>query len=216
MIMGKTTIEDIRKFCGLCGIPSKTLMNSGIVLDYRLSNALESLDFSYRNRRYDFDVYLPEYGVNLQRPYVWDVCQGAAFIMNVLLEKPLDEFVVVEHEGESSTKTIWVIDGKQRLTTVHRFLNDGFPIGVGGREVCYSGFSDELKVFFRSRVNSFNASVYYSDWADPMSDDVKILLFNYYNFSGTPQTKEHKDMLAGLLSRGAAVVYHSPNNDSQD
>lgn len=30
---------------------------------------------------------------------------------------------------------------------------------------------------------------------DNLTDDDKIRLFNFYNFSGTPQTKEHKNML---------------------
>lgn len=29
---------------------------------------------------------------------------------------------------------------------------------------------------------------------------MKIILFNYYNFAGTPQTEEHKNKLQSLLN----------------
>ena len=48
-------------------------------------------------------------------------------------------------------------------------------------------------------VNGFVATVYYSYDDNPITDDMKIILFNYYNFSGTPQTEEHKNMLKNLI-----------------
>lgn len=54
-------------------------------------------------------------------------------------------------------------------------------------------------MLFRRYVNSFVATVYYSDSYARISDKDKILLFNYYNFSGTPQTEEHKEMLEKLI-----------------
>ena len=68
--------------------------------------------------------------------------------------------------------------------------------------IFYDDFSNELKWFFESRVNYFTGSVYYSDKIfNKLSDKTLVLIFNYYNFSGTPQTKQHKDMLAGLLQK---------------
>ena len=44
------------------------------------------------------------------------------------------------------------------------------------------------------------ATVYYSYWDCEVNDDMKIILFNYYNFAGTPQTEEHKNKLQSLIS----------------
>jgi hypothetical protein len=46
-----------------------------------------------------------------------------------------------------------------------------------------------------------NATVYYSYFMAPVTDDMKIKLFNFYNFSGTPQTEEHKEKLERLLKK---------------
>lgn len=194
----KVELEDVKRICGLNGVPSTVDMNKNVVLDNRLFEALRDENYTYRNRRYDFDVFLPDYGIKLQRDYVWNDCQRTSFIENILLEKPIEEFVIVEHEFKDGSKVKQVIDGKQRLTTVSRFIRDSFSIWVG-ENVRFSDFSDELKMYFRSRVNSFTARVYYSDWAAPVSDKVKILLFNYYNFSGTPQTEQHKDRLMRII-----------------
>lgn len=196
------TVDDIRNFCGLGGLPSRMDMNAGVVLDFKLANALESDDFTFRNKRYDFDVYLPTYGINLQRPYVWEDCQKVELIKNIILEKPIDEVVIVEHEQEDGIRVKEVIDGKQRLMTIHKFLHNEFSITVDGHPVFYRDFSEDLKIFFRSRVNSFVGRVYYSDFQDPMPDKVKVLIFNYYNFSGTPQTEAHKNRLMGIISKG--------------
>lgn len=201
-------ICDIRRAFGLNGLPSRTDVNKDVVLYHRLFNLLESDTLSYRNKKLDLDVFLPEYNVCLQRPYVWEDCQKKSFVENILLEKPIDGFVVIVHgEVDWANKTtqvnevIQVVDGKQRLTTLSDFIHNRFPIDVFGKAY-YRDFDNNLKTFFASRVNSLTATVYYSDYSEPMDDRTKVLLFNYYNFSGTPQTEEHKNMLSRLVSSG--------------
>ena len=55
-------------------------------------------------------------------------------------------------------------------------------------------------MFFKSRVNGMIATVYYSYNDNPVTDDMKIVLFNYYNFAGAPQTEDHKNKLQSLLN----------------
>ena len=200
----KVTVDDVRKNFGVKDLPSE--MNKGIMFFYGLFKLLKSDMLSYKNTTFDFDVFLPDYGINLQRPYVWEECQQVSFIENIILEKPIDEFIAVIEEDDftksNGNKVYKIIDGKQRLLTIHKFLHNEFPITVGGEKVYYDDFSNELKEFFEGRVNYFTGSVYYSDKIfDKLSDKTLILIFNYYNFSGTPQTKEHKDMLIGLLNK---------------
>jgi hypothetical protein len=200
----KVTVDDVRENFGVKDLPSE--MNKGIMFFYHISGLLKSDTLSYGNTKFDFDVFLPDYGINLQRPYVWEECQQVSFIENIILEKPVGEFIAVVEEDDfaksDGNRVYKIIDGKQRLLTIHKFLHNEFPIVVGGEKVYYDDFSDELKRFFEGRVDYLSGSVYYSDRkSDRLSDRTLIQMFNYYNFSGTPQTKQHKDMLMGLLQK---------------
>ena len=196
------TVDKIKEISGMYNIPKSIHVNKHLTFDYRLFRALTNPDYEdNKDYRYDFDVYLPTYGVNLQRPYVWELCQQREFILSILQEKPIDEMVIISHNSDHKRRdTInYVIDGKQRLLTVKKFANNEFSIIVGEKEYYFKDFDDELKLYFSSRVDGFVATVYYSYDDNPITDDMKIILFNYYNFSGTPQTEEHKNMLKNLI-----------------
>ena len=199
------TINDIKNLnSALYGI--KVMHNTGVLLDPYLCDRL-SPDTAVRqridNRSYDFDVFLPDYGVNLQRPYVWTPVQQSEFLTSMLQEKPLESVVVIERTiditARNYTCVIEVIDGKQRLLTIKKFLDGEIGMKMNGRTVFFSEFDKEAKFFFRHRANSIIATVYYCGDDIPMTDAQKIQLFNYYNFSGTPQTEDHKNMLRDLL-----------------
>jgi hypothetical protein len=195
------SIDEIRKLNDLHNLPKSIHVNKDILLDYRLIDALRSTEQDPRNRVYDFDVYLEKYHINLQRGYVWEHCQQNEFIFSILFEKPLEPVVVIQHifdEKRFNTIT-YVIDGKQRLMTIQKFVRNEFPIIIDGQDVYYKDFDKELQRFFDSRVNYMTAVVYYSYPDIPITDDMKIWLFNFYNFSGTPQTEEHKNKLQSLL-----------------
>ena len=198
------TLKDIRESNSIIhSIPKSIHCNKWVMLDYRLCQTLESGENREKyDQFYDFDVYLPKYGINLQRPYVWECFQQKEFIMSILLEKPLESVIIVQHNCDKSREeTInYVIDGKQRLITIQKFLHNEFPISIKGENVYWKDFDKEMRIFFRSRVNSMTATVYYSYDDNPVTDDMKIVLFNYYNFAGTYQTEEHKNKLQSLLN----------------
>jgi len=184
-------------------IPKSIHMNKGVMFDYRLFDALN--EPTERDLKYDFDVFLPKYGINLQRPYVWEYYQQNEFILSILLEKPIESFIAIHHFKDSLNRedcTVFVIDGKQRLLTIQKFIHNEFPIVVSGKNVYFKDFDDELKRFFESRVNFLTGDVYYSyENSDAeITDDMKIVLFNFYNFAGTPQTEEHKNKLQSLIN----------------
>lgn len=198
------SIEEIRKLNDLHNLPKNIHVNKDILLDFRLVEALKNFERDERNRRYDFDVYLEKYGINLQREYVWEHYQQEEYIFSILFEKPLESVIVIQHtldyKNRSNTIT-YVIDGKQRLITIQKFLRNEFTISVNGKEVYYKDFDKKLRFFFDSRVNYLTATVYYSYPDIPVTDDMKICLFNFYNFSGTQQTEEHKNKLQKLLMK---------------
>ena len=196
------TIKEIELAEGIYNIPKTIHINTDILLDWRLFDALVNPDYDgNRDYKYDFDVFLPKYGINLQRPYVWEHYQQNEFILSILLEKPIESFVVIQyHEGEDrGNVTNYVIDGKQRLMTIQKFGKNEFPIIVDGKEYYFKDFDKDLQRFFESRVNYLTAVVYYTYEDIPASDELKIKLFNFYNFAGTPQTEEHKKKLQSLL-----------------
>lgn len=196
------TLDEIRGLGILNKLPKAIHVNTNTLLDYRLINALASDGFDDHNRKYDFDVYLEKYKINLQRDYVWEHFQQQEFIFSILLEKPIESVVVVQHTFDYTSRNNsvnYVIDGKQRLLTIKKFLKNEFSVTINGKEYYYSDFDEQLKGFFNKRVNFITATIYYSYPDIPITDDMMIYLFNFYNFSGTPQTEEHKQKLQNLM-----------------
>lgn len=197
------TYNEIKKCTNMHLIPKSIHMNKGVIFDYRLFDALN--EPTEKDLKYDFDVFLPKYGINLQRPYVWEYYQQNEFILSILLEKPIESFIAIHHFKDSLNRedcTVFIIDGKQRLLTIQKFIHNEFPIVVSGKNVYFKDFDDELKRFFKSRVNFLTGDVYYSyeNSEEEITDDMKIILFNFYNFAGTPQTEEHKNKLQSLIN----------------
>ena len=195
------TIKDLEYCNNIHNIPKSVHVNKGICFDHRLLEALDApTDKDYT---YDFDVYLPTYGINLQRDYVWESWQQNEFILSILLEKPLEPVILIHHSENGTldreSAINYVIDGKQRPMTIQKFLHNEFPITVNGKKYYWKDFDERLKMFFKSRVASLTATVYYSYGDTPITDDMKIILFNYYNFAGTPQAEEHKNKLQNLI-----------------
>ena len=174
-----------------------------VILDYRIGEALKSDTLSHRGKTYDMDVYLEKYKMNLQRPYVWTYPQQNAFIQSVLYNKVVTPFVVIQHSiGEIfGDQIIYVIDGKQRLTTVSKFMHNEFPVEIGNKKYYYKDFDEDLKIYFNRNLDRFDAIIYYSYPDNPVTDDEKIQIFNFYNFTGTPQAEEHKIKLQNLLKK---------------
>ncbi len=174
----------------------KAHCNKGIVLDPYLINNLTDVK---QRKKYDFEIYLPKYGVNLQRPYVWEGYQQSEYIISILQERPLENVIAIQHESNEGKITMQIVDGKQRLTTIQKFLLGEIPVTINNKKVWWDDFDEDAKRYFKSRLSHITAVVYYTYEDDNLTDDDKIRLFNFYNFAGTPQTEEHKNMLKGFL-----------------
>lgn len=199
------TVEEVKNSNSIYRIPSYVHVNKGILFDYRLFETLTHTGKRANNDfNYDFDVYLPKYDINLQRPYVWEHSQQNEFIKSILIDKQLEPVVIVQHIDDYKDRNnsiSYIIDGKQRLMTIIKFANNEFPVNINGQDYYWKDFSENLQHYFASRVNYMTATVYYSYPDALVDDDMKIILFNYYNFSGTPQTEEHKNKLQSLLKK---------------
>lgn len=142
---------------------------------------------------FDFDVYLPTKGVNLQRELCWTLEQKQALIISMLRGMHFVPFPIVqlkEREGKLDQKYQWqVIDGKQRLTTCFAFLDNEFPINVDGIDYYFNDLPEDIrKYIFRF---DFRWDIHYHYPDDPITDQTKIDLFESINFFGTPVELSH-------------------------
>ena len=201
------TLNNIKGLSNIHNIPKQILINKDIRLDPYLA---QNLTDTPKTTIYDFDIFLKDYGVNLQRPYVWNLIQQQEFILSILLEKPIPPVVAVEIGNNDFAlgkewRTMLVIDGKQRLMTIKRFLNNEFAVIIDGHPAYLNDFDRDTHLFFIRRISCLTANVYYASnnpeepWY--ISDDMKIILFNFYNFAGTQQEESHKEMLQNFLKK---------------
>lgn len=140
-------------------------------------------------REFDFDMFLPSKGKNLQRPLIWSLFQKQQLIISILkgIRVPGITVVVLEH------KLYQIIDGKQRLNAISSFLKGDFAIEFNGG---YYFISDLGEWAERAITHySIEGDIYYEYDDNRMSDDDKIKLFEQINFAGTPQDIEHLNNL---------------------
>lgn len=196
------TLNDIKGLSNIHNIPKTIHVNENICLDPFLA---DNLSGKPKTVVYDFDVFLEDYGVNLQRPYVWNLIQQQEFILSILLDKPIPPVVVVDIDSRVHVglRKELVIDGKQRLMTIQRFLRNELSVPIGDKMVCFESFDDDAHWFFIRQIQYLTSTTYYAS-DDPedscfITDDMKIILFNFYNFAGTQQEEIHKNMLQGFL-----------------
>ena len=72
--------------------------------------------------KFDFDVWLPSKGMNLQRPLVWTLGQKQALIESVIIRRfipPISAIYTIDDVYQ-------VIDGKQRLNALISYLDNQF------------------------------------------------------------------------------------------
>ena len=204
-IMNMLTVEKMKESSELHSLRKDLArQKSPVMFYYRLGNALTNFPMGDKDIHFDTDIYLEKYKMNLQRPYVWTYPQQNAFIQSILYEKIISPVVIISHSvtnEQFGEHIYYVIDGKQRLTTVHKFLNNEFPVEIGFEKYYYKDFDDKLKTYFNRNLDMMEAIFYYSYPDNPITDDEKIQIFNFYNFTGTPQAEEHKIKLQSLLKQ---------------
>lgn len=155
---------------------------------YHVRHVRENIDF-------DFDVYLPSIGKNLQRPLIWTLEQKQAFVFTILRNQKLNPIVVVQvkgHENEGNYQ-FKVIDGKQRLTTLFDYLDNGFSIEINGDYYYYSDLPVDCQRQITGYYLIWDVHYHYED--DPIADQTLIDIFEEVNFLGTSQDIEHLNSL---------------------
>lgn len=159
-------------------------------------------------KKIDFDVYLPSINRNLQRPYVWTGHQEEQLIISILVgrEIPPIKYISLICEGEGDVYQI--IDGKQRLTAIIRFLKNIFSINIENKNLFYYDLPNDYK----NEIDSYyiRGQALYQKYDNnsniiPISDETKVKWFNLINFAGTPQDKKYYDILSYEINNNKKI-----------
>jgi Protein of unknown function DUF262 len=134
--------------------------------------------------KFDFDVFLPSLGVNLQRPLVWTIEQKRSLIESVLIRRLVPPVSVILTNDD----VLEVIDGKQRLTALIEYIRGDF-------DFC-GYYCDELPIDYLGQIKRHHVTAYWlCEYDGPISDEDKIEWFRWINFAGTPQDVAHMKRL---------------------
>lgn len=133
-------------------------------------------------RRIDSSVYIlnPEF----QRDFIWDEGKQCKLIESALMRIPLPVFYL----AETPDGKIVVVDGLQRLSTFHRFLNNKLRLkGLEYASTLNGKIFKELSPKLRNRVEDTSLTLYLIDSQVP--EQAKLDIFERVN-SGQPLTKQ--------------------------
>lgn len=135
-----------------------------------------------------------------QRGYVWNRVQATRLIESVLLRIPLPVIYLAEElDGKCS-----VIDGQQRLTSLHSFLTGKFPNGDEfrlGKMACYSEFSGMSFAGLPNKVKEAikNYSIRVITFSNDCDPELK---FNVFERLNTGSVALNAQELRNCLYRG--------------
>ena len=151
---------------------------------------------------------------DFQRDFVWFPQQQSRLIESCLMRIPLPVFYV----AEADDGRIIVVDGLQRLTTFHRYLNNEFPLsGLGdgrketSQENVFTGKRfEDLPLKLQERVEDTQLTLYILDAKAPQR--AKLDIFERVN-SGTPLARQQ---MRNCLFNGAATRWLADASESKE
>ncbi|WWQ13173.1 hypothetical protein MM5_150 [Morganella phage vB_Mm5] len=142
-----------------------------------------------------FKYHLMNGHINLnpdyQREYVWGYQEQQSFFNSLIHGLPVGTIAIAEYDTDSEM-FMEAVDGKQRLTTLQLLFNDEIPICIDGVEYFWSNFSVVSQRFFRGLHLP----------TELLLDTSRKTILEYFynvNFSGVPQSDEHKQHIINMM-----------------
>lgn len=122
---------------------------------------------------------------DFQREFVWDIDKQSKLIESAIMRIPLPVFYLAEQEDGK----IVVVDGLQRLTTFHRFVEGKFALrGLKGSSASFNGAQfHDLAPKFQTRIEDTNLTLYLIDSKVP--EQARLDIFDRVN-SGVPLSRQ--------------------------
>jgi uncharacterized protein with ParB-like and HNH nuclease domain len=141
-----------------------------------------------RHTNIDLDVFLPTRNKYLQREYVWNNHQQSTFIESILIGRFIPSISVVCMTNEYLQDVYQIIDGRQRVETILKFVKNEISIILDGNKIYFNDLPKEYQneiLFYTFKMN-----IIY-DSKVVVTDDLKISWFKFLNFAGTQVELEH-------------------------
>lgn len=162
-------------------IKSKGKEDTDVYPDAELNISRETASVFQLKRRWEKTPSMLDLTPDFQREYVWNIRKQSELIESLLMGIPLPAIYVRENE-----KGVYiVVDGKQRLTTLFRFINGEFKLENLTILPSYKGmrFSD-LTPLEQNKIEDYTLQV--NAIKPPTSDRVIFDLFDRVNRGGAP------------------------------
>lgn len=133
-----------------------------------LNMNMETLYFIFKKNQLDFEA-------PYQRGYVWTPFQKEELIASIVEWMPINAIYWNEY---NESRPYEIVDGKQRLSTVFSFMEDGFT---------WNGYTySELPRVYRSLIKSFSVAIYLTRY---QTQEETERLYHRLNFYGTPHVQ---------------------------
>lgn len=171
-----------------------------------MSNRIRQAEvFRARTGEYPIDMYIQwiksgalNFGAEYQRDYVWGHQEQQTFLRVLISGFPIGSVALAKAPDWDicDGPYIEVVDGKQRLTTLKLFINNEIPIVIGGEEIYWSEFT-------RSEQLAFCRPTLSAVILDDATEKDRIAYFVAVNFTGVPQSEEHRLQVMKLQERAA-------------
>lgn len=171
-----------------------------------MSNRIRQAEvFRARTGEYPIDMYIQwiksdalNFGAEYQRDYVWGHQEQQTFLRVLISGFPVGSVALAKAPDWDicDGPYIEVVDGKQRLTTLKLFINNEIPIVIGGEEIYWSEFT-------RSEQLAFGRLALSAVILDETTEKDRIAYFVAVNFTGAPQSEEHRQKVLKLQERAS-------------
>lgn len=142
---------------------------------------------------------------DFQREFVWDEKKQSRLIESILMRIPLPVFYVAEDaEGR-----LIVVDGRQRVTTLKRFINGELKLDLEDRKDLHGKKFDELEARLQNRVEDCQLRFYIIDHKVP--ERARLDIFERVN-GGEVLTRQQ---MRNAIYNGSATKFLKEEADTQ-
>jgi hypothetical protein len=134
---------------------------------------------------------------DFQREFVWNEKKQSRLVESILMRIPLPVFYV----AEDAHGRLVVVDGRQRLTTLKRFLSGELKLSLEDRQELHGKHFGELDVRLQNRVEDCQLLFYIIDHAVP--ERARLDIFERVN-GGEVLTRQQ---MRNAMYNGPATVF---------